>query len=504
MRLREGSLFTGYNGLGMAAEVVLDCEPVWFVEHEPATEKNPKPTQAAARLLAHRYPNVPNLGDITAVEWAQVEPVDVLTGGFPCQDVSAAGKRAGMQPGTRSGLWSHMAHVVAVLRPRLVLVENVRGLLSAPADSDVEPCPWCLGDPGDEPHVRALGAVLGDLAELGYDAVWCGLPASEVGAPHSRFRVFVAATDTAYVGHERAGAARDRWAGSADGRVTATHPDGDGFEGEPQHHLGPQGGLAAPRRDDVDRCGGAAADTDGEGSQRTELAAGLDLPTRGATPDTSGDGWHEGRSEPEGVKWGPDAAVGGGGAEPYMCGTEFTCLAAQSDSGGRRGDESDEGRGTVEREAADRHRAGGAPVADTEGGHVTLQPQVDGGEPTVVRPVPGAGGGTGAGDSAAGVQGLERGSRLEWGPYEPAIRRWERILGRSAPVPTVTGARGGRVLNPALPEWMMGLPAGWITDVPGLSRSDQLKLAGNGVVPMQAVAAFRYLLPLLFESEAAA
>lgn len=61
----------------------------------------------------------------------------------------------------------------------------------------------------------------------------------------------------------------------------------------------------------------------------------------------------------------------------------------------------------------------------------------------------------------------------------------------------MVGTRGGRVLNPALPEWMMGLPAGWITSVPGLSRNDQLKLAGNGVVPQQAIAAFRHLLPLL-------
>lgn len=61
-------------------------------------------------------------------------------------------------------------------------------------------------------------------------------------------------------------------------------------------------------------------------------------------------------------------------------------------------------------------------------------------------------------------------------------------------MPTVPGARGGRTLNPALPEWMMGLPDGWITSVPGLSRAAQLKLAGNGVVKHQAVAAYRYLL----------
>lgn len=96
------------------------------------------------------------------------------------------------------------------------------------------------------------------------------------------------------------------------------------------------------------------------------------------------------------------------------------------------------------------------------------------------------------------------GHRLEWAGYEPAIRRWESILGRPAPVPTIRGARGGRVLNPELPEWMMGLPGGWITGVPGLSRAQQLKLAGNGVVPRQAVAAYRYLLGVLDEDARAA
>ncbi|MFG1644911.1 hypothetical protein ACGFMK_31910 [Amycolatopsis sp. NPDC049252] len=71
------------------------------------------------------------------------------------------------------------------------------------------------------------------------------------------------------------------------------------------------------------------------------------------------------------------------------------------------------------------------------------------------------------------------------------------MTGQAAPVPTVPGRRGNAVLNPALPEWMMGLPSGHITDVPGLSRADMLRLAGNGVVPQQAAAALRYLLPLL-------
>jgi site-specific DNA-cytosine methylase len=86
-----------------------------------------------------------------------------------------------------------------------------------------------------------------------------------------------------------------------------------------------------------------------------------------------------------------------------------------------------------------------------------------------------------------------------WGPYEPAIRRWERRLGRTAPAPTEPGSKGQPRLSPAFVEFMMGLPAGWVTDVPGLSRNDQLKALGNGVVPQQAAAAVRFMLARLAE-----
>jgi DNA (cytosine-5)-methyltransferase 1 len=198
MRPRIGSLFTGYGGLDMAAEAVTGGETVWVADIEPAV----------CRLLEHRYPDAPNLGDVSAVDWATVQPVDVLTGGFPCQDLSHAGKRAGMQRGVnRSGQWGAMCRAIDVLRPQLVLIENVRGLLSAEADSDMEPCPWCVGDGLDEPPLRALGAVLADLADIGYDAEWCGLRASDVGAPHGRFRVFI----TAHPATDAERGRRDGW-----------------------------------------------------------------------------------------------------------------------------------------------------------------------------------------------------------------------------------------------------------------------------------------------------
>src|SRR5581483_5726033 len=113
--MRIGSLFSGGGGLDLADEHVFGGRVVWHCENDPA----------ASKVLAHRWPGVPNLHDITTVDWTQVEPVDVLCGGFPCQDISSAGKQAGMGAGTRSGLWSDFARAIDALRPRWVVIENV-------------------------------------------------------------------------------------------------------------------------------------------------------------------------------------------------------------------------------------------------------------------------------------------------------------------------------------------------------------------------------------------
>ncbi len=185
--MKIGSLFSGYGGLDLAVAQMFDAEVAWHCEWEAAP----------AKILEARFPGVPNYRDVSKVDWASVEPVNILTGGFPCQDVSLAGRRAGMTEGTRSGLWSEFAKAIDVLRPDWVVIENVRGLLSAKAACDVEWCAWCMGETGDgEPVLRALGAVLGELADLGYDAEWHGVEASDAGAPHRRFRVFILARRT--------------------------------------------------------------------------------------------------------------------------------------------------------------------------------------------------------------------------------------------------------------------------------------------------------------------
>lgn len=81
-----------------------------------------------------------------------------------------------------------------------------------------------------------------------------------------------------------------------------------------------------------------------------------------------------------------------------------------------------------------------------------------------------------------------------WGPYAEAIRLWEEIIGVPAPVPVMSGPRGGLKINPRFPEWMMGLPKGWVTEVPDVGLNEQLARIGNGVVPMQAYAAFKLLM----------
>ena len=155
---RIGSLFTGYGGLDMAVEAATGGSLEWYSEIEPA----------ACQVLTHHHPDVPNLGDITAINWADVAPVDVLTGGYPCQPFSTAGNRKGKND--ERHLWPYVCAAIDALRPSHAILENVAGHLT-------------LG----------FADVLSDLASIGFDAQWGTFRASEVGAPHQRKRLFIVA-----------------------------------------------------------------------------------------------------------------------------------------------------------------------------------------------------------------------------------------------------------------------------------------------------------------------
>ena len=160
-------LFSGIGGFSLGLERA-GFETVAFCEIEEYPRK----------VLKKHWPDVPIYEDVRNVTREQLEAdgigrIDVITGGFPCQDISVAGKQAGIT-GERSGLWGELARIISEVRPRYAIVENVTALLS--------------GDRGGW-----FGRVLGDLAEIGYDCEWHCIPASELGAHHHRDRVWIIA-----------------------------------------------------------------------------------------------------------------------------------------------------------------------------------------------------------------------------------------------------------------------------------------------------------------------
>ncbi len=210
MSLTVGSLFSGIGGLDLGLERA-GMTVRWQSEIDAY----------ACRVLAKHWPDVPNLGDITTIDWSAVERVDLICGGYPCQPFSLAGARAGAEDPRH--LWPHFADALRHLRPRYALLENVPGHLS-------------LG----------FGRVLGDLAELGYDAEWQCVPAAAVGAPHLRWRVFVVA-DAGGAGPQGVGGERGPagWAVAAGcGEPLA---DADGVAGpSPESVGGRPGALGEP------------------------------------------------------------------------------------------------------------------------------------------------------------------------------------------------------------------------------------------------------------------
>lgn len=415
--MRAGSLFSGYGGLDLAVEEVFDAELAWYSEFE----------EAPSKIMARHWPGIPNHGDVTQIDWSTVEPVDIISGGSPCQDVSAAGRRAGMTEGTRSNLWVAMREAIATIKPTYVVWENVRGAHSARAYSEVESEPGLLGDTRGA-YLRATGRVLGDLADLGFDAEWRTISASSVGAPHKRERVFVLAWRRDIATNPLRTTIREHPGGSPAEETRAAHGH------RPRHPGGER--PAEDRRE----------------AQRVAL-----LPTPRASHADKG---------------GPNQRDSKGHYDlPAIERLLPTPQANLADNGGSQ--------------HPDKRRAGGhsVSIADVVE-HLLPTPTTGNHRSATAHRHP---------DSTfePGVTLGDIAHLNAWGEYSPSIERWERILGRPSPAPTVLSAKGKHRLSHYFTEFMQGLPLGWICDTPGVTPNESIRAAGNGVVTQQATAALR-------------
>lgn len=390
MNPTHGGLFEGYGGTTMAARAALRALGMGELDTRWVSDTKP----ASIALLAHRHPDVPNLGNMKLINYQRVEPVDVLTASWPCQPHSSAGLRLG--EADPRALWPYVARAVADIRPAIFLGENVARITSN----------------------GELRRVVRSLAALGYVGAWRVLRASDppVYGCHQRARCFVVAVD----------------ASALDGVL------GLGSVGS---HVAPaargeRNGVAAltllPTPTQSMTTGAGTSGRDGGLNLQTAVAL---LPTPKAS-----DGYHGG----------PNMRGSSGDlALPAVAMSLLPTPTVNDSRGGRNA--------TAGRSDPDSRHHDGWTLSDVA--HAT-----------------------------------------RWGAYAEAIARWGCAFDREAPAPTQVGPRGGFQLAPGFVEWMMGLPQGWVCDVPDLApranghRNAALSLLGDGVVPQQGAAAFTFLL----------
>ncbi|MCK0517895.1 DNA cytosine methyltransferase [Williamsia sp. DF01-3] len=407
--MRIGSLFSGYGGLDIACEAFFDATTAWHVEHDAAPSK----------VLAHHWPGVPNHGDVTAIDWADVEPVDILTGGYPCQPFSAAGRRKGTND--ERHLWPYVREAIRHLRPRFTVLENVAGHRSMGFDR-----------------------VLGDCAEDGLHVRWVSVRASDVGACHRRERLFILVTDPD----------RDTVWQQPITEPRSESPAVAGWDREEPVALlpTPHANLGEHRRD----TGQDPAKRRAGGHQVSLADVLCFLPTPSVADGTGGHLTRSGARSDELLLPGVAKAYAEGKLLPTPRATDGTK---------------------------------GGPNQRGSSGDLMLPSAVMRLLPTPEAKLASAGPDfarmnrpdSGGHDLATAIA-----IKSEWGEYAPAIARQE-ALSRTAPPPTEPNTKGNPRLSAAFPEWMMFLPAGWVTDPAiGLTRNEQLRAIGNGVVPPQA------------------
>ena len=492
-----GSVCTGYGGLDLGVLGVLGGRLAWVADPDPA----------AAAVLAARFPGVPNLGDITTTDWSAVEPVDVLTAGFPCQDISTAGHGVGITKGTRSGLWFDVLGAVRDLRPALVVVENVAALRS---------------------RRGGLGVVLGTLAALGYDARWRSVRASDIGAPHRRERIFILAypagaravpTPRAAGAAAAGGAADPARAGlagpgdpsqPATSRTTGSLPDavvrllptpmGPTTTAPPHRRCGcdndARSTCGISRRSS--RCRSRTSPV--HRSRRRRGCCRRLRPATRTTLRTPSAGW---RTEPvtgtggsTATAWGCRCRSRSGCFPTPLAGEARAGSPNQHDSSGQPGLNATVLRLLPTPRASGNRNSRAAVTVHRSGPGLEqavelvlgVAPAELTGTPPPSWTIPGAVGGDPATDTntnvvigGGGEDDTELGT-FDWGDYTPAVLRWTAALGRTPPHPTEPGRTGRPRLAAAFVEWLMGLPLGWVTTT-GITRAAQIRTLGNGARP---------------------
>lgn len=441
-----GSLCTGYDGLGLALQLAGEAvDPLWMAEADASM----------SLVLKTEHPDVPNVGDIKIAPWHLAPRTTIMSSGDPCQSISIAGRKAGRED--PRFLWPWVRAAYRAVQPDVIFFENVANIVSH--------------DGG-----RTMAERFDHLRSDGYEVRWTVLGACAVGAPHHRHRWYAVAVrvGTDAPAARRIGAKAICGAPRSGGRFLLPSPmarDADGRgEGTPEYW----------------------AQRSGRRNNGAPLGAVVNLlPTPDASMSTRG-GF---LSPPMALKRVADpnrsSNLDDVIASPLPTPIVSDATAGPGRTENREG--TDDLRTAVVRllptpRASDGEKGQGNPGQVYGSGTLPLSGAV-----AQLLPTPTT-------SNAHGNDVNNRGEYLlpgvavrpeVWGKYAEAVALWEAVTGVPAPEPTEVSPKGSRRLSPLLPEWMMGLRPGLLTE--RLDRADALKGAGNGVVPLAAAAAWRLL-----------